>query len=62
MYKLSYLPVTSRDIADAVNYIAETLATPKAAFDLLNALDESIFPTVIRTCLPKNAKSRPIQE
>lgn len=42
MYKLSYLPVANRDIADVVNYIAETLAAPKAALDLLDALDESI--------------------
>ncbi len=42
MYKLSYLPLANRDIADAVNYISETLVAPKAALDLLNALDESI--------------------
>lgn len=57
MYKLSYLPLANRDIADAVNYIAEMLAAPKAAFDLLNALDESIsrlkdFPYSCRVYQP----------
>lgn len=57
MYRLSYLPVANRDIADAVNYIAETLAAPKAALDLLNALDESIsrltdFPYSCRVYQP----------
>ena len=42
MYRLSYLPVANRDITDIVNYIAETLAAPKAALDLLKALHESI--------------------
>lgn len=42
MYRLSYLPAANRDIADAVNYIAETLAAPKAALDLLDALDEPV--------------------
>lgn len=39
MYSLSYLPVASRDIAEAALYIAETLSAPKAAVDLLEALD-----------------------
>lgn len=42
MYRLSYLPVASRDLADAVDYIVETLSTPQVALDLLKALDESI--------------------
>lgn len=42
MYKLSYLPLANRDIADAVNYIADELLAPKAALDLLDALDKSI--------------------
>jgi plasmid stabilization system protein ParE len=42
MYKLSYLPLANRDIADAVNYIAEELLAPKAALGLLDALDKSI--------------------
>lgn len=39
---LSYLPVASRDMADAVNYVFETFVSPKEALDLLDALDESI--------------------
>jgi len=42
MYRLSYLPVANRDLAEAVDYIAETLAAPQVALDLLNALDDSI--------------------
>lgn len=42
MYNLSYLPIARRDITDIVNYIAETLAAPRAALDLPEALDESI--------------------
>ncbi len=42
MYSLSYLPVASRDIAEAALYIAETLSAPKAAIDLLEALDVTI--------------------
>jgi plasmid stabilization system protein ParE len=57
MYRLSYLQAANRDIADTVDYIAETLAAPKAAFDLLNALDESIsrlkdFPYSCRVYQP----------
>ncbi len=43
MYKLSYLPVAKFDIADAVNYISDKLFAPKAALDLLDALDKSIL-------------------
>jgi len=42
MYRLSYLSVAGRDIADATLHIAETLGAPKAALDLLDSLDESI--------------------
>ena len=57
MYKLSYLPLANRDIADAVNYIADELLAPKAALDLLDALDESIsrlkdFPYSCRVYQP----------
>lgn len=57
MYRLLYLPVAKRDITDAVNYIAETFAAPKAALDLLDALDESIsrlkdFPYSCRVYQP----------
>lgn len=57
MYRLSYLPIANRDITYTVNYIAETLAAPKAALDLLEALDESIsrlkdFPYSCRVYQP----------
>lgn len=57
MYKLSYLPVAKHDIADAVNYIADKLFAPKAALDLLDALDKSIsrladFPHSCRVYQP----------
>jgi len=57
MYKLSYLPLANRDIADAVNYIADELLAPKAALDLLDSLDKSIsslkdFPYSCRVYRP----------
>lgn len=57
MFKLSYLPLANRDIADAVNYIADELLAPKAALDLLDALDKSIsrlkdFPYSCRVYQP----------
>lgn len=57
MYKLSYLPLANRDIADAVNYIADELFAPKAALDLLDAFDMSIsrlkdFPYSCRVYQP----------
>ena len=57
MYNLSYLPIARRDITDIVNYIAETLAAPRAALDLLEALHESIshlknFPYSCRVYQP----------
>ncbi len=57
MYKLSYLPLANRDITDTVNYIADELCAPKAALDLLNALDKSIsllkdFPYSCRVYQP----------
>lgn len=57
MYRLLYLPFASCDIADTALYIAETLNAPKAALDLLDALDESIsrlkeFPYSCRVYQP----------
>lgn len=57
MYKLSYLPLANRDIADVVNYIADELFAPKAALDLLDVLDKSIsrlrdFPYSCRVYQP----------
>jgi toxin ParE1/3/4 len=42
MHKLKYLPLALKDLRDITDYIAETLKAPKAAMDLLDALDESI--------------------
>lgn len=63
MYKLSYLPVAKKDIADAVLYIADTLYAPKAALDLLDALDAAIsrlaqFPYSCRVYLPAKPLER----
>ncbi|MEW6541894.1 MAG: type II toxin-antitoxin system RelE/ParE family toxin [Bacillota bacterium] len=63
MYSLSYLPVASRDIAEAVLYVAETLNAPKAAIDLLEALDVAIsrmkkFPYSCRVYQPAKPLER----
>lgn len=42
MYKLKYLPLAQKDIRKMIEYISDILKVPKAAMDLLNALDESI--------------------
>jgi plasmid stabilization system protein ParE len=57
MYRLSYLPLANCDITDAVSYIADELCAPKAALDLLDALDKSIpllkdFPYSCRVYQP----------
>jgi len=57
MYKLSYLPLANRDIADTISYIADGLLAQKAALDLLDALDKSIsrlkdFPYFCRVYQP----------
>ena len=41
-YEIRYLPLASKDLYNIVSYIADELKAPKAAMDLLNALDESI--------------------
>ena len=53
MYKASYLPIASKDIHDITFYISDTLNAPKAALDLVDALEKSIslleqFPYVNR--------------
>ncbi|MBS3976842.1 MAG: type II toxin-antitoxin system RelE/ParE family toxin [Syntrophomonadaceae bacterium] len=63
MYNISYLPVASRDIEAAAFYIAETLSAPKAALNLLDALDESIvrlkeFPYSCRAYHPAKPLER----
>lgn len=42
MYEIKYLPLARKDLSDITAYIADHLKAPKAALDLLNALDESI--------------------
>lgn len=42
MYEIRYLPLARKDLTDIVAYIADHLKAPKAAMDLLDALDESI--------------------
>lgn len=42
MYKLKYLPLAQKDLRDITIHIAENLKAPKAAMDLLDALDKSI--------------------
>jgi plasmid stabilization system protein ParE len=43
MYKLKYLPLAQKDLRDIISYIADNLKAPKAAMDLLDALDQSIY-------------------
>ncbi|MBM7854247.1 plasmid stabilization system protein ParE [Desulfohalotomaculum tongense] len=42
-YEIRYLPLTSKDLSNIVSYIAEELKAPKAAGDLIDALDTSIL-------------------
>ncbi|ATW26372.1 type II toxin-antitoxin system RelE/ParE family toxin [Candidatus Formimonas warabiya] len=42
MYEIRYLALARKDLADVTDYIADHLKAPKAAMDLLDALDESI--------------------
>lgn len=60
MYEIRYLPLATKDLADITSYIAGHLKAPKAAMDLLNALDESIsrlehFPFSCRVYQPIKA-------
>lgn len=41
MYSVVYLPGAKRQLTDAVVYIAEQLASPDAAENLVNAVDEA---------------------
>ncbi|MHB8171584.1 MAG: type II toxin-antitoxin system RelE/ParE family toxin [Thermincolia bacterium] len=57
MYEIRYLPLARKDLADIATYLAEHLKAPKAAMDLLNALDESIsrleqFPYSYKVFMP----------
>lgn len=42
MYEIRYLPLARKDLNDIASYIADHLKAPKAAMDLLDAMDESI--------------------
>ncbi|MBM7583132.1 plasmid stabilization system protein ParE [Caldicoprobacter guelmensis] len=42
MYEIRYLPLASKDLADIITYIVDELKSPKAAMDLINALDDAI--------------------
>ena len=42
MHKLKYLPLAQNDLRNIASYIADTLKAPKAAMDLVDALDNSI--------------------
>ena len=42
MHKIVYLPLAESDLMGALSYIADTLDAPKAARDLLQALDETV--------------------
>ena len=43
MYKLKYLALAQKDLRDITSYIADNLRAPKAAMDLVDALDNSIL-------------------
>lgn len=42
MFEIRYLPLARKDLTDITIYIADHLKAPRAAMELLNALDESI--------------------
>lgn len=42
-YELSYLPMFYNDLLCQVNYISDTLGNPKAANDLVDAVDKAII-------------------
>ena len=57
-YEIRYLPLASKDLYNIVSYIADELKAPKAAMDLLNALDESIsrLESLIRQSISANQR------
>lgn len=42
MHKLKYLPLAQKDLREITDYIADILKAPRAAVDLVDALDNSI--------------------
>ncbi|GBU27023.1 hypothetical protein R84B8_00544 [Treponema sp. R8-4-B8] len=43
MYKIHYLPLALDDLKDIVNYIANTLESPRAAENFLSKLDREVL-------------------
>ncbi|MBS4030072.1 MAG: type II toxin-antitoxin system RelE/ParE family toxin [Clostridiales bacterium] len=43
MYKVVYLPLALNDLREITDYITDVLKAPKAAIDLVDALDDSIL-------------------
>ena len=59
-YEIRYLPLASKDLSNIVSYIADELKAPKAATDLIDALDTSIsrlaqFPYSCRVYYPEKS-------
>lgn len=59
-YEIRYLPLASKDLYNIVSYIADELKAPKAAMDLIDALDTSIsrlaqFPYSCRVYHPEKS-------
>lgn len=57
MFKLHYMPLALEDLRGISDYIADALQAPKAAVDLLDAMEESIsrlqqFPFSCRVYQP----------
>ena len=57
MYRLKYPPLARKDLVDIINYIADNLKVPKAAMDLVDAIECSIhrlqqFPYSCRVYQP----------
>ncbi len=42
MYEIKYLPLAQMDLRKITSYIADNLKAPKAAMDLVDALDKAI--------------------
>lgn len=42
MHRIEYLPLAKEDVLNAVDYLASVLEAPKAAADLLDALDDTV--------------------
>ncbi|MGY0692678.1 type II toxin-antitoxin system RelE/ParE family toxin [Virgibacillus sp. FSP13] len=57
MHKLKYLPLAKKDLMNIIDYISDTLKSPTAAMDLIDALDNAIirvwqFPLSCRVFQP----------